>query len=65
MSDYLAVANLPTTPGGALAANLLAFARLLRRAGLPVGPAETLAAAEALSLVDIGDRRQAQPPCAP
>ena len=58
MSDYLAVANLPTTPGGALAANLLAFGRLLRRAGVPVGPFETLAAAEALSLVDIGDRRQ-------
>jgi hypothetical protein len=43
---------------GALAGNLLAFARLLRRAGLPVGPAELLAASEALQLVDIGDRRQ-------
>src|SRR4051795_3188461 len=43
---------------GALAANLLAFGRLLRRAGLPVGPNESLAAAEALTLVDIGDRRQ-------
>ena len=42
----------------ALAGNLLAFGRLLRRAGLPVGPAELLAAAEALQLVDIGDRRQ-------
>ena len=42
----------------ALAGNLLAFGRLLRRAGLPVGPAEFLAAAEALQLVDIGDRRQ-------
>ncbi|RAI60543.1 VWA domain-containing protein [Roseicella frigidaeris] len=44
--------------GTALAGNLLAFGRLLRRAGLPVGPAESLAAAEALTLVDIGDRRQ-------
>nr|WP_245624278.1 VWA domain-containing protein [Belnapia moabensis] len=43
---------------GALAGNLLAFSRLLRRAGLPVGPAELLAASEALQLVDIGDRRQ-------
>jgi hypothetical protein len=43
---------------GALAGNLLAFGRLLRRAGLPVGPAELLAATEALQLVEIGDRRQ-------
>ncbi|MBL6457860.1 VWA domain-containing protein [Belnapia sp. T6] len=43
---------------GALAGNLLAFGRLLRRTGVPVGPAEVLAAAEALSLVEIGDRRQ-------
>ncbi len=34
------------------------FARLLRRAGLPVGPADMLAAAEALTHVDIGQRRQ-------
>lgn len=44
---------------GALAANLLAFGRVLRRAGLPLGPAESLAALEALRLVDLGDRRQA------
>ncbi|NOG70936.1 VWA domain-containing protein [Roseicella sp. DB1501] len=44
--------------GTAIAFNLLAFGRLLRRAGLPVGPTESLAAAEALTLVDIGDRRQ-------
>lgn len=47
-------------PGGALAANLLAFGRLLRRAGILVGPGEVLAAGEALTLVDIGDRRQVQ-----
>ena len=56
--DYAALARLPTAPGGALAANLLAFGRLLRRAGVPVGPAATRAAAEALALVDIADRRQ-------
>ena len=43
---------------GHLAANVVGFARLLRRAGLPVGPAEMLAAQEALSLLDIGDRAQ-------
>src|ERR1700761_489255 len=37
-----------------LAANVMHFARLLRRAGLPVGPAETLAAQQALSLIDLG-----------
>jgi uncharacterized protein with von Willebrand factor type A (vWA) domain len=61
MSEFNAIAGLAalTTPsGGAFAANLLAFGRLLRRAGLPVGPSETLAAAEALTLIDIGDRRQ-------
>ena len=34
------------------------FARLLRRAGLPVGPAETLAAQEALSRIDLGNRAE-------
>ena len=36
------------------------FARLLRRAGLPVGPAETLAAQQALIRVDIGNRTEAR-----
>ncbi|HEY8609986.1 MAG TPA: VWA domain-containing protein, partial [Roseomonas sp.] len=40
----------------ALAPNLLAFGRVLRRAGLPVGPAETLAAAEALGHLPFSDR---------
>ena len=44
--------------GQALAHNLLAFGRLLRRTGLGVGPSETFAALEALAAVDIGDRRQ-------
>ena len=36
------------------------FARLLRRAGLPVGPAETLAGQQALSLVELGNRTEAR-----
>lgn len=50
--------SLTPPPGKALAANVVAFARLLRRAGLPVGPSETLAAARALSLIDIGQKAQ-------
>lgn len=45
---------------GRLVANVMHFARLLRRAGLPVGPGEVIAAAEALSHVDIADRRVMQ-----
>ncbi len=41
-----------------IADNLVQFARLLRHAGLPVGPTETVAAAQALALVDIGHRRE-------
>ncbi|WP_174241974.1 vWA domain-containing protein [Teichococcus oryzae] len=44
--------------GRQLAENLLGFGRLLRRAGLPVGPAELLAGAEALRRIEIGDRKQ-------
>ncbi len=61
MSDLASaatVAGLSGAGGGALAANLLAFARLLRRAGLPVGATDTLSALEALTQIDIGDRRQ-------
>jgi uncharacterized protein with von Willebrand factor type A (vWA) domain len=47
-----------TATAPALAANVMHFARLLRRTGLPVGPAETLAAQRALSLIDIGSRDQ-------
>jgi uncharacterized protein with von Willebrand factor type A (vWA) domain len=38
--------------------NIVQFAGLLRRAGLPVGPAETLAAQQAATLIDIADRSQ-------
>jgi uncharacterized protein with von Willebrand factor type A (vWA) domain len=44
--------------GGHLAENLQAFGRLLRRAGVPVGPGEVLRAAEALCEIDIADRAQ-------
>src|SRR5690348_7502812 len=45
-------------PSPTLAANVMHFARLLRRTGLPVGPAETMAGQQALSLIDIGNRHQ-------
>jgi len=44
--------------GGHIAANLLAFTRLLRRSGLPLGPGEALSALAALNAIEIGDRRQ-------
>lgn len=43
-----------------LAANVMHFARLLRRAGLPVGPSEAIAGQRALTLVDIGNRIEAR-----
>lgn len=43
-----------------LATNVMHFARLLRRAGLPVGPADLLAAEQALTRVDLGSRLQAR-----
>ena len=45
---------------GALAANLVQFAGLLRRAGLPVGPDSVIASARALALLGIEDREQVQ-----
>lgn len=42
----------------ALAPNLLAFVRLLRRAGLRVGPGDALAAAEALTVAGIESREE-------
>lgn len=46
----------PPVAGGALAPNLLAFARLLRRCGLQVGPGDALVAAEALTLAGLEKR---------
>ena len=50
----------PGPQPGAIAVNLLAFARLLRRAGLPIGAADVMAAAQAVSCIDIGEKRQVQ-----
>src|SRR5580704_4378442 len=46
----------PATPP--IAAHVLHFARLLRRAGLPVGPAETIAAQNALTRIDLASRTE-------
>ena len=43
-----------------LAANVMHFARLLRRAGLPVGPAETIAAQNALTRIDLASKIEAR-----
>lgn len=42
----------PPPSAEALASNVLAFVRLLRRAGLAVGPGDALLAVEALTLAD-------------
>jgi hypothetical protein len=49
-----------TSEPGMVAANVMHFARVLRRAGLPVGPAEAIVAQQALGLVDLGDRDEAR-----
>ncbi len=43
-----------------LSANVMHFARLLRRAGLPVGPAETIAAQNALTRIDLASKIEAR-----
>ncbi len=43
-----------------LAANVMHFARLLRRAGLPVGPAEAIAAQDALTRIDLASKTEAR-----
>lgn len=62
MSEFLgaqrAATGLEGAGNGALAANILAFARLLRRTGLPIGVSESLAAMQALATIDLADRRQ-------
>ena len=47
-------------PEPRLAANVMHFARLLRRAGLPVGPAESIAAQDALTRIDLASKTQAR-----
>ena len=48
----------PDRDPGRLSANVMQFARMLRRAGLPVGPADMLAAQQAIMLVDLASRQQ-------
>ncbi|NMM44053.1 VWA domain-containing protein [Rhodospirillaceae bacterium KN72] len=43
--------------GGRLAENIMHFARVLRAAGLPVGPGKVLQALEAVSAVGVADRQ--------
>ena len=49
-----------TAASPTLAVNVMHFARMLRRAGLPVGPAESLDGQRALSIVDLGNRTEAR-----
>ena len=51
-------AGAATAPAGHFADNLLAFTRLLRRTGLPLGPGEAIAGLEALTEIDLAERRQ-------
>lgn len=46
----------PLPEGGKLVANLMHFARVLRRAGLPIGPGKVIAAVEAVRAVGIESR---------
>lgn len=46
--------------GGRLPANVMHFTRLLRRAGLPVGPGQAVAAAQALAAIDASSRADAR-----
>ena len=46
------------SPPGRLADNVARFVRLLRAAGMPVGPGHTISAARALGAIDLNERRQ-------
>ncbi len=51
------VAKRETFTPGRLVANIMHFARVLRAAGLPVGPGKVLDAIRALDVIDLGNRR--------
>ena len=51
-----AVHPVDRTSGGALAANVVQFVRILRRAGIPVGTGKVMLAVEALQVIDLGRR---------
>ena len=46
------------SPPGRLAENVARFVRMLRAAGMPVGPGHTISAARALGVIDLNERRQ-------
>ncbi len=48
----------PISPPGRLADNVAHFVRMLRAAGMPVGPGHTLSAARALGAIDTTERSQ-------
>jgi uncharacterized protein with von Willebrand factor type A (vWA) domain len=48
--------DIPPSPTGLIADNVVGFARALRAAGLPVGPGAVIDALNALPLIDIGRR---------
>ena len=45
-----------TSTPTALPLNVMQFARILRRAGLPIGPGKVITALEALQVIDISNR---------
>ena len=47
-------------PETTLSANVMHFAWLSRRAGLPVGPAEAIAAQNALTQIDVASKTEAR-----
>ena len=53
----MTAARSPRPPSGKLAENVMHFARLLRKAGLPVGPAAVVDALEAVQSDALGQRR--------
>ena len=56
MTEQPPVPNVPDEGGGRLAENIMHFARVLRAAGLPIGPGRVLDAIEAVQAVGIGER---------
>ena len=47
---------MPSPTPTALPLNIMQFARILRRAGLPIGPGKVITALEALQVIDISNR---------
>ncbi|MFP6733481.1 MAG: VWA domain-containing protein, partial [Rhodospirillales bacterium] len=45
-----------STPGGLLSENIMHFGRVLRRAGLPIGPGQVLAGLRAVEAVGLACR---------